>query len=62
MDPFFVKGSSKTIHLIFVTDQFTEDEGFIIKYSRYVSNCGGDLVATDQPQQINWIYDGTNSN
>ena len=44
------KGSSKMNHILFVTDPFTEKEGFEVEYAPYQSNCGGELEATDKPQ------------
>ena len=37
-------------HILFVTDSFTEKEGFEVEYAPYQSNCGGELEATDKPQ------------
>lgn len=62
LNPFFVKGSGSVLHIIFVTDEFFEEEGFEVTYSPYTSNCGGDLIATSEEQLIQWSYDGSNSN
>ena len=50
------------MHLVFITDEFTEAKGFELTYETYVSNCGGEIEATEIPQQLSWTFDGTNPN